>query len=67
MERAIGDVFEYENLRFKVVRAEKVGSCQGCAGREFLHDSSLCTKGVGKCSKSLRSDGKSIIVVELKD
>lgn len=64
MERKIGEIFEYHNKKYKVVKSE---FCSKCA--------LLCTVGCtsqvkavrGECLKMLRSDRTSVIFIECKE
>ena len=64
MERKIGEVFEYEGRKLKVVEAEiRCGNC-------FFHNGRCCTRinrTTGECKSSKRSDNESVVFVEVKD
>ena len=57
MERAIGEVFEFEGIKLKVV--ESVLGCMGC----FFDAEKMCTANdclVGECAICYREDKKSV-------
>ena len=64
MERKIGETFEYEGKTFRVKEDENYG-CHGC----FFYK--RCTlsviKMVGQCDPDCRTDGKSVIFVEVQE
>ena len=65
MERKIGEVFEYEGKKLKVVETAK-NLCFDC----YFFDGVNCQKTFrecGKCEQGARSDYKPIIFVEVKD
>jgi len=60
-EHAIGDVFEYEGRRIKVMPATDIDSCEGCIFKKpFCVDDETCLSG-------LRPDKKDVIFVEVPD
>ena len=63
-ERKIGEVFEYEGKKLKVVETEK-DSCNNC----YLEDCECAEKGkvCGACLSETRTDNKPVIFVEVKD
>lgn len=64
-ERKIGEVFEYEEKKLKVIETEK-NICSGC----YFYNNFNCQKTFrecGKCGKEARSDNKPIIFVEVKE
>lgn len=63
MERKIGDIFEYHDKKYKVVKSEFCSKCalfgEGCTSQ---------TKVIrGECLKMLRSDRTSVIFVEYEE
>ena len=64
MERKIGEIFKYEGKTFRVKEDENYG-CHGC----FFYK--RCTlsviKMVGQCDPDCRTDGKSVIFVEVQE
>ena len=64
MEREIGETFEYEGKRLKVM-ADRVDTCEAC----FFDGH--CTRGnkalAGKCGSNDRDDGKNVIFVEVQE
>lgn len=66
MERKIGEVFEYEGEKLKVVDAETEKDCRNC----FFYNDCCCSKIeriTGECIKSNRTDNKPVIFVEVKE
>lgn len=62
MERKIGEVFEYQGRKLKVVEA--VDTCKGCL---FIDEDCNCEdlySAVGACSAISRTDKKPVIIVE---
>lgn len=65
VERKIGETFEYNGKKLKVVETEK-NLCFDC----YFYDGVNCQKTFlkcGKCGKEARSDNKPIIFVEVKE
>ena len=64
MERKIGDTFEYEGKKLKVM-ANRVDTCEAC----FFDGH--CTRDnkalAGKCGSNDRDDGKNVIFVEVQE
>ena len=62
MERKIGEVFEFEGRKYKVVETDMC-TCEGCA---FNHtwDLHFCDNG---CTANERTDGADVIFVEVKE
>ena len=64
MERKIGETFEFEGHKLKVVYKDGYG-CDGCF---FLNRECSLTRDVsGFCSGEYRTDKKRVIFVEAKD
>lgn len=64
MERKIGETFEFEGHKLKVVDKDSYG-CDGCF---FLNrECSLIKDVIGLCSGEYRTDKKRVIFVEAKD
>ena len=62
MERAIGEVFEFEGKKLKVVIGE------GCGGCFFEYEPCMdIVSERGKCTKDHRKDDKSIIFKLLEE
>lgn len=63
-ERKIGEVFDYEGKKLKVVKAEiRCGNC-------FFYKNSGCTRinrTTGECKSSKRSDNESVVFVEITE
>lgn len=63
-ERKIGDVFEYEGRKLKVVEAEiRCGNC-------FFHNGRCCTRinrTTGECKSSKRTDNESVVFIEITE
>ena len=64
MERKIGETFEFEGHKLKVVDKDSYG-CDGCFF--FNRECSLIMDVRGCCSKEYRTDKKRVIFVEAKD
>ena len=65
MERKIGETFEFEGKKLKVMKDEK-GSCDGC----FFDNEDDCSSRnptAGICNGYRRTDKKPVIFVEVKD
>lgn len=67
MERKIGEIFEYEGKKYKVVENLKsLAGCDNCCfGDESCFD--VIGRNGGYCMRQLRTDGKSIYFVEVKE
>lgn len=64
MERKIGDIFEINKKKYKVVNAPNAKFCDGCSFEKELE----CFFGnTGSCSPRNRKDNKSVIFVEVKE
>ena len=64
MERKIGETFEYEGHKLKVVD-EGTCKCNECIF--YRRECSLIRNVIGSCSEVHRTDKKSVIFVEVKD
>ena len=69
MERAVGEVFDFNGVKLQVKDTCRKISCDGCYFDEYERDCSYaniqdCT---GYCYKPFRSDGKNVIFVEVED
>lgn len=64
MERAISEVFEFDNEKLKVFKAL---GCRKCCFNKKSCDVEKNRKILGSCSKYLRKDNKSIIFVKIVD
>lgn len=69
MERAIGEVFDFEGVKLRV---EKAGAKISCAGCYFDYPKSPCWKlyGIqktGVCNPFVRNDKESVIFVKVED
>ena len=65
MERKIGETFEYEGKKLKVVETE-ITKCDDC----YFFDNHACLKNyqvAGECISRKRTDYKPVIFVEVKD
>ena len=69
MERAIGEIFEFNGVKLQVEDEFKL-SCERCFFDQF-HCLHICDRATsnftGECISSLRSDGKNVVFVEVKD
>ena len=64
MERAVGEVFDFNGAKLQVKDIGDKDCCDGCYFDEPKYkcfDAYNCT---GSCHKSLRSDGKDVVFVE---
>lgn len=69
MERAIGEVFDFEGVQLRVERAKDETSCEGCY---FDYQMPPCwqvnrTYNTGVCYHLIRSDKESVIFVRVED
>lgn len=66
MERNVGEVFCFNNVKLQVKDIGNKACCDGCYFDESEHkcfDAHNCT---GSCHRSLRSDGKNVVFVEVQ-
>ena len=64
MERAIGEIFDFNGTKLQVKDTGKRISCDGCYFNEFLIRNG-CGIYAGYCYGLFRSDGKNVIFVEV--
>ena len=67
MERKVGEVFGFNDVKLQVKDIGKKACCDGCYFDESEHkcfDAHNCT---GYCHRPFRSDGKNVIFVEVED
>ena len=67
MERAVGEVFDFNGAKLQVKDIGDKACCDGCCFDESelkCLDAHNCT---GSCHKSLRSDGKDVVFVEVNN
>lgn len=65
MKKAVGEVFGFNNVKLQVKDIGNKACCDGCYFDESEHkrfDAHNCT---GSCHRSLRSDGKDVVFVEV--
>lgn len=69
MERAIGEVFDFNGVKLQVKDTGHEVSCKGCH-----FNGSICTNNeahsinqTGECFHPGRNDGKDVVFVEVKD
>ena len=68
MERAIGEIFDFNGAKLQVKDTGKRISCDGC----YFNEPKRACDGVryinqtGKCFPSLRTDDKNVIFVEVE-
>ena len=65
MERAIGEIFDFNGAKLQVKDIGDKACCDGCYFDESEHkcfDARNCT---GSCHRSLRSDDKDVVFVEV--
>ena len=63
MERAIGEVFEFEGVKLKVKKEYSL--CDKCYFENML--CSIFKDDIGECSRYKRKDDKSIIFIKIVD
>lgn len=65
MERKIGEIFEFQGKKYKVVE-DNIDSCLCCV---FFKNNECSTYRniVGSCAKSKRGDGTTVIFKEVND
>ena len=67
MEKAVGEVFGFNNVKLQVKDIGNKACCDGCYFDESEHkcfDAHNCT---GSCHRSLCSDGKDVVFVEVNN
>lgn len=67
MERAVSEVFDFNSVMLQVKDIVGKACCDGCYFDESelkCLDARNCT---GSCHRPLRSDGKDVVFVEVKD
>jgi hypothetical protein len=62
MERAIGEIFEHDREKFKVVEGE---TCEGCI--RYRIGCLELTKTAGECSSRFRIDKQNVIFIKIVD
>ena len=70
MERAVGEIFDFNGVRLRVKEAEKRYSCNGCYFKKYLNsclDEESVRNCMNRCCGIGRSDGKNVVFVEVKD
>ena len=67
MERAIGEVFDFNGIKLRVQDAGYKASCNGC-----YFNGSICTNNeiksidqTGGCFRACRADGRNVIFVKV--
>ena len=69
MERAVGEIFNFEGVRLQVQSTGCESTCNGCYLDESEHE--CCDKPnpgyIGYCYGPERSDGKNVIFVEVEN
>lgn len=65
MERAIGEVFDFDGVKLQVQDTDYMASCDDCyfdgSGLECLYERSY----IGYCYRRRRIDGKDVVFVEV--
>ena len=67
MEKAVEEVFSFNNVKLQVKDIGHKACCDGCyfdGSEHKCFDAHNCT---GSCHKSLRSDGKDVVFVEVNN
>lgn len=69
MERAIGEIFDFNGAKLQVKDTGKRISCDGCYfnGLHCLCDEMRCLDQAGACFRIDRTDNKNVIFVEVRD
>ena len=69
MERAIGEIFDFNGAKLQVKNTGDSSSCYGCYFNEPKRtcDGVRCTNQTGECFPFFRTDGKNVIFVEVRD
>lgn len=69
MERAVGEVFDFNGVKLQVEETEKRYSCNGCYFKKSLNscfDETSIINCMNRCCVIGRSDGKNVIFVEVE-
>ena len=68
MERAIGEIFDFNGAKLQVKDTGKRISCDGCYFDESEHEcpDTHIQDCIGYCYEPFRSDGKNVIFIEVK-
>ena len=64
MERAIGEIFGFNDVKLQVKDTGEKACCDGCYFNEFLIRN-VCGIYAGYCYGPFRSDGKNVVFVEI--
>ena len=69
MERAIGEIFDFNDVKLKVKDTCREACCDGCYFDESEHEcfDAYISGCIGVCSRLFRSDGKNVIFVEVEN
>ena len=67
MERAVGEIFDFNGIKLRVQDADYKASCNGC-----YFNGSICTNNeiksidqTGGCFRACRTDGRNVIFVKV--
>lgn len=67
MERAIGEVFDFNDVKLQVKDIGKKVCCDGCYFDKSEYKCSDVHNCIGYCFGPFRSDGKDVVFVEVED
>ena len=67
MEKAVEEVFSFNNVKLQVKDIGNKACCDGCYFDESEHKCFGAHNCTGSCHKSLRSDGKDVVFVEVNN
>ena len=69
MEKAVGEIFEFEGVKLQVKDTDRETSCNGCYFKKYLNsclDEESVINCMNRCCGIGRSDGKNVVFVEVK-
>ena len=68
MERAIGEVFDFDGVKLRVEREKDEHRCEGCYFSNPKHLGLIDTiQVIGMCNSFIRRDKESVIFVKVED
>ena len=67
MEKAVGEVFGFNDVKLQVEDIGNKACCDGGSFDECEHKCCDAHNCAGPCHKSLRSDGKDVVFVEVNN
>lgn len=66
MERKVGEVFDFKGIKLQVKDTGSKAFCDGCYFDESEHECFDARNRTGSCHRSLRSDSRDVVFVEVK-